>query len=428
MRLAVMTLFFCAAAAFSPFASALDEAALVQQRIDRLEEEQASIKAQSYEISGQTTVRAALAAASYDRDAISKRMDSLDAAIQQLQDLRADLVRSRILRDEQNLYTRQDGREELAQHIGEEIVLIGLSNAAKTYAGGAGAAAFLGETVYRYTWKLENLSQLDELIATNDRNLGELRDLRLKLQTARGVELQKIARLQALRRRDMEVFAELAEAHAQLASLRPPPGPPVATQPAAPAKPRGSGVRLCDPSQAHRPVGVRPAQRASGAATNADKRRAPPAKVEETVAIGDACRDIIGPWTLQESIQVHGRSAPMGAPRRAEIVSAAGASGQDALPRYELYGPDRASARNGPLMRCTRDGYQLSCQRRAQQQACPSAKYQWAPLTLTIATDVSAIAGELRQTWLMDPRNDPSGCTVVAGGMGVVAIRLVPLK
>lgn len=405
MKLAVMTLFFCAAAAFSPYASALDEAALVQQRIDRLEDDEASINAQCYEIARRTTVQAALVAVSYDRDAISKQMESLDAAIQQLQDLRADLVRSRILRDEKNLYTREDGREELAQHIGETIALIGLSEAAKSYTGVVGTGAFVGETLYRYSWKLENLSQLDELIATNDRNLGELRDMRLGLQIKRGVELQKIARLQALRRRGMEVFAELAEARAQLARLRPPPRPPVATQPAAPAKPRGSGVRLCDPSQAHRPFGVRPAQ-----------------------AIGDACRDIIGLWTMQESIQVHGRSAPMGAPRRAEIVSAAGASDQGALPRYELYGPDRASARNGPLMRCARDGYQLSCQRRVQQQACPSAKYQWAPLTLTIATDVSAIAGELRQTWLMDPRNDPSGCTLVAGGMGVVAVRLVWVK
>lgn len=405
MKLAVMTLFLCAAAAFSPCTFAYDEVALVQQRIDRLEADRATINAQIYEIAPRKTASAAISAVSHDRDEISRKIDSLDAAVRQLQALREDLVYSRIRRDERNIYTREDGREEAAVHVGETIALIGLSEAAKKYAGGFGTAAFAFETYYRYSWKLENLEQLDELIATNDRNLGELRDLRLKLQIARGVELQKIARLEELRRRSLEVNAGLAEARAQLARLRPPPPtPPVATQPAPPPKPRGGGVRLCDPSQAHRPTGVRPA------------------------AIGDACRDIVGLWTLQESFQVQGRSAPMGGPRRAEIVIAAGTTDRNAPPRYELYGPDRASARNGPLMRCTRDGYQLSCQRRVQQQACPPAKYQWAPLTLTIATDASAIAGELRQVWVMDARNDPSGCTVVEGGMGVVAVRLVPAK
>jgi hypothetical protein len=80
-------------------------------------------------------------------------------------------------------------------------------------------------------------------------------------------------------------------------------------------------------------------------------------------------------------------------------------------------------------MRCTRTGHQLACQRRNQMQACPAAKYVWTPLQMTIATDVSSIRGEARQTYLMDPTKDPSGCTLdeAAGqGQATLAYTLEP--
>jgi len=149
-----------------------------------------------------------------------------------------------------------------------------------------------------------------------------------------------------------------------------------------------------------------------------------------TDAAGDAAlaaESLVGRWTMQQMVQVHGKSAPMGPPTRVEIARGTASTARDAPPRYEVFGPDKATARNGPLMRCTRDGYQLNCQRRVQQQACPPGKYVWAPLQLTMAADASTLTGEMRQTWLMDPRSDPSGCTMVAGeGMGTIGFRFVP--
>ncbi|MEO8160084.1 MAG: hypothetical protein ABI588_01590 [Arenimonas sp.] len=186
------------------------------------------------------------------------------------------------------------------------------------------------------------------------------------------------------------------------------------------------GVRLCDPAQRHQPVGVRQAQHASTAATNKGKQA--PLKDGEIAAAGAACADIIGPWTVQQTVQLYGKKAP-GPQQRVEIASAHFPAKDGEPPHYEVFGPTKASAPNGPLLRCTRTGYQLSCQRRVQQQACPAAKYVWASLELTIAPDLRSISGELRQTWLMDPRSDSSGCTLVQGeGQGTIGFRFVPAK
>jgi hypothetical protein len=243
VKIAAMTLFLCAAAAFANGARAQDEARQVQQRIDQLEDEQSAIKQESFELGRGRTVKDSMASVAYDRDRVTQQIGSLDAAIEQMRTLRDDLAQARAQRADTNIYTREDGREEALQTIGEEVALIGVSAAAKTYAGAVGTAAFVGESLYRYKRKVENVAQLDELLATTDRNLGELRNLRLKFQADRGVHMQKLARLEELRRRDMEVFGELAEAHAQLARLQTPPRAAAAAPKPAPAAPRPTAPR-----------------------------------------------------------------------------------------------------------------------------------------------------------------------------------------
>jgi hypothetical protein len=334
-----------------------------------------------------------------------------------VEDMRRDAQRFA----DSDVFSLSEVPKQLGQQARDKAIQEGLKRAGKQAAGSYAGLISLGADIVtvggRYAVRINDASRLRQEANAQHLQLNKVLEHIAGFQKGIQLDHQLIARLRDLQAQFSANNDALAETNRQIELLRnhrhDEPAP-IAPAPAA-GKPRG-GVRLCDPSQQHRPVGVRQAQRAAPAA---DKEKQAPTKP------GAACRDITGRWMLQQSIQVHGRSAPMGPPLRAEITSVANAD-PDAAPRYEIYGPDKASARNGPLMRCTREGHQLACQRRVQQQACPAAKYVWAALPLEIAEDVSEISGQLRQTWLMDPTRDPSGCTVVEGGQGTIGFRLVP--
>lgn len=260
--------------------------------------------------------------------------------------------------------------------------------------------------------------------------LREIRDL----DERRMAEVRTVARLQNLQNQMNDNLNELALANRQLASLTGHAHDEANLQRVTDAagdeeekrKQQHISVRLCDPREKPRSFGVRLAQKAAGAPEKAGEEKLPVAKSGAGVAVGEACRDIIGFWTVQQTIQVFGKKA--GGPKlRAEIVRADAGADTGAVTAYEVFFPDKAKAPSGPIMRCELDGYRLACQRRVQPHVCPPAKYVWAPLDMTIATDVSSISGQLLQTWLMD--SDPSGCTLVNGqGQATLGFRFVPAE
>jgi len=411
------------------------EMATLEERIEELRIREVLLQSQIRAEGGSATAHIGIAAAEW-------RVNHNERQIAELQEVAALYRKSademqELARQRRNIdvITISDVAQEGGEQAAEKVIKDGLERAGKRSAKRVlGIASIVGDVVeYSGKWVIRSVDshRLRQEALAERIHLVDVVDTILQFQLEANAER---ARIRVLRDLQEQIHANndaLATSRARLEALRThrhdtPPAPVAA--PVKP-KPRG-GVRLCDPSQQHRPVGIRTVPRASRTASAAGKEKQPADKAaDEPLAEGDVCVDIIGRWTMQQTIQVHGRSAPMGPPLRVEIVHAAGAADSNAPPRYELYGPDKASALNGPLMRCTRTGHQLACQRRVQQQACPAAKYAWSPLQLTIATDVNAISGELRQTYLMDPRNDPTGCTVVAGeGLATINFRLTRLK
>lgn len=343
--------------------------------------------------------------------------------------------------DSRPVFAMSDLAEEGVEEVGEAaakraLVALGKKNVSRVI----GPASYIGDVVEhggKLVIRIVDASRLRQEAIAEQRHLVDVLAVIVQFQREISAEHRRIRQLRELDERSKRNFSELAEANEKLRQLRSHGAHSHANtervtdaegDAALAAQPDPSGgVRLCDPAQKPVPFGVRSAQKSAG---NRPKPAGPKPPAPKEAAGGfvarGTCVDIVGNWTMQQGIQVHGRSAPMGPPLRAEISAVARREGEEGPPRYEIYGPDRKSAKNDPLMRCTRSGHELSCQRRVQQQACPAAKYVWAPLQMGIATDVSAITGELRQTWLMDPRVDPSGCTVVNGeGQAAIAFRLV---
>jgi hypothetical protein len=411
------------------------EIAALQERVKELQAEELVLQSQIREVGGSSTTSGGIAGAEwrirYDQQQIAKLEDV--AALYR----RSTAEMQELTRQFENspLVTVSDLAEEGAEETAEKAAKAVLEASGKQVAKRTlGIAMIVGDVVEyggRKIIREVDEHRLRQQAIAEQIHLNDVLATILMLQrevSAETVRIQQLRELQTPRRAN---FDALATTRQQIAALvnhtHDTPQPASAVGEAPKPKPRSGGVRLCDPSQRHQPIGVRQAQKTSRAAATTDKEKPPPTKTGETFALGDACVDITGLWTMQQTIQILGKKAP-GPQLRAEIVRADSGAVDTDSPRYELFGPNQATAKNGPLMRCTRTGYQLACQRRVQQQACPPGKYVWAPLDLTIASDVSSISGDLRQTWLMDPRNDPSGCTVVEGGQGTIGFRLLPAK
>lgn len=417
------------------------EVAALQERVEDLQANELVLQSQIRQVGGSATTSAGIAGAEW-------RIRHDQKQITELQSVAALYGRSveemrEITRQYQNspVFTVSDVAQEGGEQAAEKAAKAALEAGGRRVATRAlGIASIVGDVVEhggKLVIRAVDSHRLRQEALAEHIHLNEVLGTIVQFQREIAADYARIRQLRDLQQQFSTNNDALASANLRLRSLTGHAHDDADTRRVTDAagdealarQGQRSSIRLCDPSQKHRPVGIRPAQKASRTATAAGKEKLPTIKTEEPVAEGDACRDITGLWTLQQSIQVHGKNAPMGPPLRAEIVRADGDATDAATPRYEVFGPSKAAARNGPLMRCTRTGHALACQRRVQQQACPAGKYVWAPLQLTVATDVSSISGELRQSYLMDPRNDPSGCTVVAGeGQGTIGFRLVPAK
>lgn len=417
------------------------EVAALQERVEVLQANELVLQSDIRQVGGSVTATAGIAGAEW-------RIRHDQRQIAELQEVAALYGRSveemrEITRQFQNspVFTVSDAAQEGGEQAAEKAAKAALEAGGRRVATRAlGIASIVGDVVEHggklviravdsHRLRQQALAEqvhLNEVLGTIVQFQREIAADHVRIRRLRDLQQQISANTDALASANVRLRSLTGHAHNDADTRRVTDG---AGDAALVREGQRSSIRLCDPSQKHRPVGIRPAQKASRTATATAKEKLPATKTDKPIAEGAACRDITGPWTLQQSIQVHGKNAPMGPPLRAEIVRADSDAADAATPRYEVFGPNKATATNGPLMRCTRTGHALACQRRVQQQACPAGKYVWAPLALTIAMDVSSISGALRQTHLMDPRNDPSGCTVVASeGQGTIGFRFVPAK
>lgn len=419
------------------------EIAALEQRVELLEAQRVAMQSQVRSLSGSATAAAGIAGAEaqirHDQMQIAKLEGVLPVYGQSIEEMR------QLARDYEDTlpWNLSDLGQKGAEEVRDKAAKAGLTALGKQGASRAvGPVSLIGDVVEnggKIVIHIIDASRLRQEAIAQHIRLNEVLGTILLFQREIAAEHVRLRELTALQRRLSENTDAQATARRRIRQLTGHAHDDANLRRVTDAEGdaalveegRHISVRLCDPSQKHRPVGIRPAQKEARPQSKDGGQKLPAAK--ETpggFVAGAACVDIIGHWMIQQSIEVHGRSTPMGPPMRAEIVGADGDDDvDDAPPRYELYGPDRASARNGPLMRCTRTGYELACRRRVQQHACPAARYVWAPLALTVAADVRHISGNLRQTHLMDPVSDPSGCTVVdAEGRGVIDFRLVKAK
>lgn len=273
-----------------------------------------------------------------------------------------------------------------------------------------------------------NEDQLGEQIRTERANLIKAIEALTLLSRQSSAETVKIQQLEDLQRQFSANLGALAEARQRLDRLTGNAHGDANLERVTDAagdeeekrKQRGFGVRLCDPSQKHRPVGIRLSQNKKTGST----KELPGDKPEKIVAEGDACLDITGFWTFTTSIQAYDRkvSTP---PVRAEIAVVEGSDGSG----YEFFPSSKARAPTGSIMKCSAADLTLACHRRVQPQACAEEKYVWQPLDLAVAADGSSITGEFQQTMTPDIAADPSGCTLVPfEGQGKMTYTFVPAE
>jgi len=410
-----------------------------QARIDTLRQQVTDLERREVEIQshiaavghadtasqGITLARATKADADRQHEQIQRIVDSYTQNMEDMEQMRRqveDDIDRRI--DEANRGIREKAKDKALVYAGTQ----GLSRLLATETGplldiGIKVIDNAGRSV------VENINenQLREQIRTEQGNLLKAMEVIVMLSRQSSAETVRIQDLENLQRQFSENNDALATARQRLHRLT---GEAhhdanlervtdAAGDEAEKRKQQGFGVRLCDPSQKHRPGGVRLSQNKK---TGSTKELPEDKTTEKTVAEGDACLDITGDWTFTTSIQVYDRKVAT-PPVRTEIAVADG----DDEPGYEFFPASKAKAPAGPIMKCSVAGQNLACQRRVQPQACPEEKYVWQPLDLNVAADGSSITGEFQQTMTMDTIADPSGCTLTPfEGQGKMTYTFVP--
>ncbi len=428
---AVVMLALPAAAQVSPKRQAEIDA--LRERVTELQVQEMLIRTNIREVGGAATTARGITNARVSKDLAEEQIRRLDTAIgayvksteemEQLQRQAASDIDRHI--EEANQGIGNKAKDKVMDYAGTQ----GLSYVLATETGPLFAIGIkVIDRAGRAVVSEINERQLGEQILAERRNLIKAVEIKLRLTYQSAAEIVRVRELQNLQEQFLENLDALAQARQRLDLLTTNARSAANIERVTDAagdeeekrKAQGAGVRLCDPGQKNRRVGIRQSQKKASSA----KEKLPGEKTGKTAADDDACLDITGFWTFTTTIQVHDRKVST-APVRAEIALA----DRGGATTFEIFPASKAQAPSGPIMRCSLDGQSLTCQRRVQPQACPESKYVWAPLNLNVSADGSAITGDFQQTMTMDMNTDPSGCTLVQfDGLGKLAYRFEPVE
>ena len=420
-----------AAAQVSPETQAEIDA--LRGRVAALEDNERTIQINIREVGGTLTTAQGITNANVSKDQYERQITQMQGVVEayvksaeemeQLQRQAASDIDRRI--EEANKGIGKKAEDKVLEYAGTQ----GLSY---LLAAEAGPLLSIGIKVIDHAGRAViadiNEDQLGEQVLAERKNLVKALEVILRLTNESAAEIRRVRELENLQQQFNDNLAALAQDRQRLDQLT---GnahrdanlareTDAAGDEEEKRKAQGTGVRLCDPGQKHKPGGIRLSQKK----TTSSKEKLLGEKAEKTVAEDDACLDITGFWTFTTTIQVdeHKVSTP---PLRTEIALAE----NNGVPSYEFFPASKALAPTGPIMRCSLAGQNLTCQRRVQPQACPESKYVWEPMDLNVATGGSSITGEFVQTLTMDLNADPSGCTLMRfDGQGKLAYRYEPVE